>query len=350
MSIDKTQTGQRIMESAHTTLETLETYLNEKGQITLNDAIAMATRLLTILEYCHSKNMTHNNLSPSKVIVDNGQPALIDFSFPINGHKENGSRIKNFLELPEAQVNLNLGNRNHTVSDTTAVAGLLLFSLTGHVPGLLKDEDGRMPHQRTDVRSKIDHVAGYRSFLINQIFDKAFQWQQSERYQSAREFIVDLNRLKSYKPSALPLKNLEEIVSTIRSDTQSQTLTPIEMRLQTAFNAVRKICGEVATALEEDFREMSAGYKKELSRPVYSAYLKMNYRLDESAGLTLRFRIEIVGAELVVSAEARSDRNELQEELYRTDHYGFQDGSELEHSVREFVASNLAIFLTTISG
>lgn len=334
------------MNAPHTTLETLETYLKENGLVTLNDAIDMAVRILNILEYCHGKNMTHNNLTPSKVVVENGQPTLIDFSFPINGHKESASNLSDFVNLPEFQVNLDLGRRNYTVLDVTAVAGLLLYAITGESPGEIKDENGRMPHQRPEIRQKIDQAAGYRSFLINQIFDRAFQWAQSERYQTCRDLINDLLKLKNYKPSALPLKNLEEIVSSIRSETQSQTLTPLEMRLQTAFSGVKKICSEVVSALEEDFREMEAGYKKEMNRPVYTAYLKFNYRLDGSPGLTLKFKIEIVGAEIVVSAEAFTERQHHQEELFRTEHYGFQDTAEMEHAVREFVAANMALFLS----
>lgn len=338
------------MNLEHTTLETLESHLESNGSVALNDAINMALRILSILDYCHSRNMTHNNISPAKVIVDKGEPTLIDFSFPINGHKEAQVDNKEFIVLPEHQISLDIGRRDDTVSDVTCVAGLLLYVLTGQAPLNLKDDEGRMPHQRIDAREKIDKVAGFRSFLINQIFDRAFQWHQSDRYSSSVELIKDLEKLKNYKPSALPAKNLEQIVTSIRSESQSQTLTPLELKLQTAFNGVRKICSEVVHALEEDFRQMDAGFKKEITKPVYSAYLNFNYGLEEEQKLTLEFRIEIVGSELVVSGKSISENHESVEELYRVEHFTFTDSEEMEAPVLEFVASNLATFLSATIG
>lgn len=335
------------MNSAKSKLETLESYLSRNGTVSLDDGIEMAIRILCVLDYCHGRKMTHNNLTPSKIVVSDGLPNLIDFSFPLNGHNGNVTKIKDFLELPEYQVNLDLGRRNDRVSDITAVSGLLLYCLTGHVPISLKDSDGRMPHQRPEVRASLDTVAGYRSFLLNQVFDKSFQWQQSERFQTAVELMEALNALRNYSPAnSIQPTNLNELINGLRNSTQSQTVTPHEMRLQAAFNGVKTVFSELAANLEADFREMEAGYRKELSKPVYTAFIKFNYRLQPGACLKMTFRMEIVGSEIVVSGAVETKSYGQVEELFRTEHHGFYDSSDLEGAVRKFVAINLAHLLT----
>ena len=337
-------------EPATNSLETLETHLKAHGAVTLNQALDIALRILTILDYCHGRNMTHNNISPSKVIVSNGAPTLIDFSFPINGNNKNGSAkdLKDFIDLPENSLSLDSMERSSQVVDLTAVAGIVFYILTDMFPGSLKDEDGRMPHQRLDARQKLEEKAGFRNFLLNQIFDKAFQCNQENRYQNASEFKEDLLKLKNYKPSTLPAKNLNEIVNSLRSDNQSQTVTPTVLRLETALSGIKRICAEIVGSLEEEFRELSAGFKKELASPVYTAHLKFNYNLNDSGELNLEFRIEIVGSEIVVLGKAKSRNLESVEELFRQDHLSFTDSKELEEPVLEFVASTMASFLNDV--
>lgn len=339
----------------HTVLDTLETYLSNQGAVSVSEACDMAISVLNILEYCHGRNMTHNNITPAKIIVDKGKPTLIDYSFPINGNNGtngNGSNSKTskFITLPELQIDLDHGSRNNTISDITATAGLVLYALTQETPGELKDDEGRMPHQRPEVRAKIDEAAGYKNFMLNQIFDRAFQWQHKDRYQTSPELIDDLRKLKKYRPRILPVKRLDEIVTEVRSNTQSQTITPIELCLQTALNGVRKICSEVVSALEEDFRELEAGYRKELEKPVYTAHLNLNYDLNKANGLLIEFRIEIVGSEIVVSGCSKLDGEETNEELYRGEHTGFTSSEEMENSVLEFVAANMSAFVNKTIG
>jgi hypothetical protein len=76
--------------------------------------------------------------------------------------------------------------------------------------------------------------------------------------------------------------------------------------------------------------------------------VKFNYRLVPDARLTMRFRLEIVGSEIVVSVQVAKGDIETIEELFRTDHHSFYDSSPLEKVVRNFVAVNLASLLTKV--
>jgi serine/threonine-protein kinase len=339
------------MQKNQTQFLTLDTYLASRGTVSLDEASEMCLRILNVLMYCHDRNMTHSHLRPDQIVMCDGRPVLIDFSFPItmNGHANgngNGKNNNSFLELPEYQVNIRVAERNDRVSDVTAVAGLFFYMLTREEPGTLKDREGRMPHQRPSVRNKLMEVSQNKLFLVNQIFDRAFQWSHAERYQTSQDLITDLERLKAYSKAELSASSLDELLKNMRSTNQSQTVTPHEMRLQTAFNGLQMVFSELATALEPDFREMEAGYRKEVLRPVYTAFVKFNYRLVPDARLTMRFRLEIVGSELVVSVQVARGAEETVEELFRTEHNAFYDSSPLEKIVRNFLAFNLATLLT----
>lgn len=338
------------MQKAQSNLVTLDAYLANNPPVELTEAAEMCLRILNVLEYCHDRNMMHSHLRPDQIVMSEGRPVLIDFSFPINGHANGNSKNGNssFLELPEYQVNIKVAERNDRISDVTAVAGLFFYVLTQEAPGTLKDREGRMPHQRASVRTKLADISDDRLFLVNQIFDRAFQWQHTERYQTAQDLAGDLERLKNYSKNDLSTSNLDELLRNMRSSTQSQTVTPHEMRLQTAFNGLQMVFSELATALEPDFREMEAGYRKEVLRPLYTAFVKFNYRLVPDARLTMRFRLEIVGSEIVVSVQVARGEEETVEELFRADHHSFYDSSPLEKVVRNFVAINLASLLTRV--
>lgn len=337
------------MHGSRTQLSTLEAYLTSHGPAKLDQALEMCLRILTVLDYCHDKNMTHNHLTPDKIVISEGLPVLIDFSFPIkNGHGTNGnsdSAKEPFIELPEHQLSLDIVERCNKITDVTAVAGLLFYALTGLAPGPLKDKDGRMPHQRPTARMKLNEVSANKLFMVNHVFDKAFRWQANDRYHSASEFKEDLEKMLSHNPLDTPLASLDEIVNGLRTNTQSQTVTPHEMRLQTAFAGLQVIFAELAHTLEPDFREMEAGYRKEILRPVYTAFIKFNYRLIPDARLVMTFRMEIVGSEIVVTGQVISNGQETVKELFRTEHHSFYDSSALEKSVRNFVAFNIACVL-----
>ncbi len=335
------------MEKSQNQLHTLESFLDENGSVGLDDAVEMCLRILHVLEYCHERNMTHAHLRPDKIVMDEGHPVLIDFSMPLNGNS-NGNSHPVFIELPEYQLSIRVAERNDQVGDVTAVAGLFYYMLTRENPGSLKDREGRMPHQRQSARARLQSISNSRLFLVNQIFDRAFQWHFSERYQTAQDLAAHLERLKEYNSSELSSSNLDELLKGMRNTTQAQTVTPHEMRLQTAFNGLQMVFTELASALEPDFREMEAGYRKEVLRPVYTAFVKFNYRLVSDARLTLRFRIEIVGSELVVSVNSDKGGEETVEELFRTEHHSFYDSSPLEKIVRNFLAINLAQLLTKV--
>jgi serine/threonine-protein kinase len=100
-------------------------------------------------------------------------------------NEEVGNR---FLYLPEQAR----GGRFPT-SDVTQLAGVILFVLTGHEPRVLRDESGRPPHERAEVRSVLNSLLGQRQLIrVMSVFDKAFTNEVLKRYETAPDLISAL--------------------------------------------------------------------------------------------------------------------------------------------------------------
>ena len=61
--------------------QTLEQVITNKGPLSEILWINYFTSMVTALEYCHSKNIIHKDLSPANIMISDGIPKLIDFGF-----------------------------------------------------------------------------------------------------------------------------------------------------------------------------------------------------------------------------------------------------------------------------
>ncbi len=59
--------------------QTLESKIKESGPLPESEWFKYLKCLLSALEYCHSKNIIHKDLSPTNIIITDGEPKLIDF-------------------------------------------------------------------------------------------------------------------------------------------------------------------------------------------------------------------------------------------------------------------------------
>ena len=155
-------------------------------------AITFVLRLLEVLEYCHDRDTVHRDLKPDNILVaDNGTPLLVDFglSFNVEQHADNltlsGQQIGNrFLGLPELRA-AGKGGQRDPRSDLTSCCGILFFLLTGKVPAVLEDEQGRKPHEREPgARILGKRLAGETQARLNWVFSVGFNQRLDSRWPS----------------------------------------------------------------------------------------------------------------------------------------------------------------------
>jgi len=185
---------------------TLETRV-AAAPLSFEDAVHVVLAVLDVVAYCHATGVLHRDIKPDNVMFREGSldnPVLVDFGLSFNESDEQplatlpaeelGNR---FLRLPEFSVGGENADRRSGVSDLTQCCGLLLYSLTGCIPGALQTgEAAQMPHQRDEIRAKIQlHVPSNRLLQLQRIFDRSFRGDMSHRWQSAAELREQLEGL-----------------------------------------------------------------------------------------------------------------------------------------------------------
>jgi len=97
-------------------------------------------------------------------------------------------------------------NEKHCVeSDITQACAILFYVLTGVIPNVLFDGNGKKPHQRPKASELLTQkiLDPLVRKNMDAIFDKAFQNNISDRYHSENELIADLDALKINKVNIL---------------------------------------------------------------------------------------------------------------------------------------------------
>lgn len=148
---------------------------------------------LVILKKCHELNIIHRDLKPDNIILkDNNifDPYLVDFGQSFNEIDQEttfdtpdfqilGNR---FLFLPELAKNSS--NKKDYRSDITMAVAVLFYILTGKEAGHLIDQENKLPHQREIFSKFLCEIDPEIDRRLKRIFDKGFQQNINNRYQS----------------------------------------------------------------------------------------------------------------------------------------------------------------------
>lgn len=187
------------------------------------DALECVRELATVLNRCHQNGITHRDIKPANIICTGGaitKPRLVDFGISFNNAADDDLTRQNedvgnrFLHLPE-----HARGGQSPASDVTQLAGIFLYTVTGHEPRVLQDEANRMPHQRLEIRAALAAVLDERPLLrITAVLDNAFANDLSRRYQTAPELISALETAMQDQQGSGDLEDLlaqvdERIVS-----------------------------------------------------------------------------------------------------------------------------------------
>ena len=192
--------------------ETLEAYVNREN-VGFDDALEFFKKFLLVMEYCHHKKIIHRDIKPDNILLRNKILAdfvIIDFGLSFNLEedepvtKTNQQLGNRFILLPEL-VGDDKSEKHSIESDITQACAIFFYLLTGIIPNILFDSNGKNPHKRRTaieiLAKKIVNPLVRKN--IDTVFDKAFQNNIDDRYHSESELIADLDTLKINKVNML---------------------------------------------------------------------------------------------------------------------------------------------------
>lgn len=187
------------------------TELLQKGELTLSRAVEIVIDVATALVEAHARGVVHRDIKPSNIMIDDqGRVKVLDFGLAKQLNKEVG------VSEPEARTLLSTETRSGVVlgtpaylspeqatggavdarSDLFALGTLLYESITGRTPfsgNSFIEIAANVLHVEPPPPSKYNREVPRELDFITK---KALAKKPIKRYQSAKEFIADLNAVK----------------------------------------------------------------------------------------------------------------------------------------------------------
>ncbi|PKO30871.1 MAG: hypothetical protein CVU36_08225 [Betaproteobacteria bacterium HGW-Betaproteobacteria-9] len=215
---------------------------------------------------------------------------------------EHGQEMGNrFLRLPELSVG-STGKRDER-SDLAFVGGILFYVLTGTVPAMLQDAEGKMPHQRTEAVVQLSSLAGSTTQKLLNFFDRCFNPVIERRHANAKSMQTALQRL--LLPPTTTESSLEDDLSFIKGHLERGSVIEqqeISANCRMVFDTMNDIVKRLAATLGKKYVHTQGKLERK------GASTRMNLGIAESDHHENRFsphwEIDVQGSEIVVRSSS----------------------------------------------
>ncbi|WP_326514124.1 Stk1 family PASTA domain-containing Ser/Thr kinase [Clostridium intestinale] len=184
--------------------KTLKEFIREKGRISYDLALNFSTQIAKALDCAHKNNIIHRDIKPQNILVtEEGSLKVTDFGI---AKSTNSSTITNTSNVigsahyfsPEQAK----GNYIDSRTDLYSLGVVIYEMVTGRVPF---DADSPVSVALKHIQEEVVPPKNINSAVpesLNKLILKAMEKEQIKRYQSAKEMIVDLDKIKN-DPNAI---------------------------------------------------------------------------------------------------------------------------------------------------
>lgn len=184
--------------------KTLKEFIREKGRIPYDLALNFSTQIAKALDCAHKNNIIHRDIKPQNILVtEEGSLKVTDFGI---AKSTNSSTITNTSNVigsahyfsPEQAK----GNYIDSRTDLYSLGVVIYEMVTGRVPF---DADSPVSVALKHIQEEVVPPKNINSAVpesLNKLILKAMEKEQIKRYQSAKEMIVDLDKIKN-DPNAI---------------------------------------------------------------------------------------------------------------------------------------------------
>ena len=152
--------------------QTLEQVVLAKGPLSESLWIKYFSSIVEALEYCHSKNIIHKDLSPSNVMISGNNPKLIDFGFAYEKGVERLSSADEIVGTDSylSPEHINGSSPNETM-DVFSLASTFLYAAAAQLP-FEAEKKIEMWGKIEFAQPNLENLTGLQKNLLTPMFYK----------------------------------------------------------------------------------------------------------------------------------------------------------------------------------
>ena len=180
--------------------QTLKQIINSKGVVSIEDSVFYTQQILKALGEIHSKKIFHRDLKPQNIMVSfTNQVKILDFGIAKHGDVKDGvtktGKVVGSVQYLAPEV---LKGDNASIASDIYATGMILYELLAGEAAYKGDKPavvaGRVVNEELpDIKKINTNVDQNLSYIIKKSLNK----NPSQRYQSTKEFILDLDKYQN---------------------------------------------------------------------------------------------------------------------------------------------------------
>jgi serine/threonine-protein kinase len=180
--------------------QSLRDYLNEKGVLPADAAIALMLKIGAGISYCHANHVVHRDLKPENILLQHdGQPVILDFGLALtkDARRVTYANLTSSAGTPDYMAPEQIeGQRGDERTDLYALGTMLYEMLAGKLPFTGADNLSVMAQHLKGPVPRLDRENPAISPQLAAVVTRALQRSPADRYDSVAAFMHALEHLE----------------------------------------------------------------------------------------------------------------------------------------------------------